>query len=36
MREYFEVGGSTVRDVADLDLEDVFVELLRSARNREK
>jgi ABC-2 type transport system ATP-binding protein len=32
MREYFETVGATVRDVVDLDLEDSFVELLRSSR----
>jgi ABC-2 type transport system ATP-binding protein len=32
MREYFASIGATVRDVADLDLEEGFVELLRSSR----
>jgi ABC-2 type transport system ATP-binding protein len=32
MREYFETIGATVRDVVDLDLEEGFVELLRSSR----
>ncbi len=32
MRQYFERVGATLRDVIDLDLEDGFVELLRSAR----
>jgi ABC-2 type transport system ATP-binding protein len=32
MRQYFEGVGATVRDVIDLDLEEVFVELLRSSR----
>jgi ABC-2 type transport system ATP-binding protein len=32
MRQYFEGVGATVRDVVDLDLEEGFVELLRSAR----
>jgi ABC-2 type transport system ATP-binding protein len=32
MREYFETVGATVRDVVDLDLEESFVELLRSSR----
>lgn len=34
MREYFEGVGASVRDVVDLDLEEVFVEFLRSSRNR--
>jgi len=32
MRHYFDGVGATVRDVVDLDLEEGFVELLRSAR----
>ena len=32
MRQYFTGVGATVRDVIDLDLEDGFVELLRSSR----
>lgn len=32
MRQYFDGVGATVRDVIDLDLEEGFVELLRSAR----
>jgi len=36
MRSYFESNGTAVRDVADLDLEDVFVELLRSSRSAEE
>jgi ABC-2 type transport system ATP-binding protein len=32
MREYFSGGGSELREVIDLDLEESFVELLRSAR----
>jgi ABC-2 type transport system ATP-binding protein len=32
MMTYFDATGATVRDVADLDLEEVFVELLRSGR----
>ena len=32
MRHYFEGVGATLRDVVDLDLEDSFVELLRSSR----
>lgn len=34
MRGWLEASGARVRDVADLDLEDVFVELLRGARER--
>ncbi|HEX6590118.1 MAG TPA: ABC transporter ATP-binding protein [Longimicrobiales bacterium] len=33
MRGWFERTGASVRDVSDLDLEDVFVELLRSSRH---
>ena len=33
MRQYFEGVGATVRDVIDLDLEEGFVELLRSSRS---
>jgi len=33
MRQYFTGAGATVRDVVDLDLEEVFVELLRSSRH---
>jgi ABC-2 type transport system ATP-binding protein len=32
MRQYFEGVGANVRDVVDLDLEEGFVELLRSSR----
>ena len=32
MRHYFDGVGATVRDIADLDLEEGFVELLRSSR----
>ena len=32
MTSYFETMGASVRDVIDLDLEDGFVELLRSFR----
>jgi hypothetical protein len=32
MTSYFEAVGASVRDVIDLDLEDGFVELLRSFR----
>jgi hypothetical protein len=32
MTSYFETIGASVRDVIDLDLEDGFVELLRSFR----
>ncbi len=32
MRAYFEAAGISLRDVVDLDLEDGFVELLRSSR----
>ncbi len=32
MREYFARGGATLREVIDLDLEEGFVELLRSFR----
>ena len=32
MRFYFEGAGATLRDVVDLDLEESFVELLRSSR----
>lgn len=32
MRQYFEGVGATLRDVVDLDLEEGFVELLRSSR----
>ena len=35
MRGWFAGVGSNVRDVVDLDLEDVFVELLRSSRQVE-
>jgi ABC-2 type transport system ATP-binding protein len=34
MRQYFEGVGAELADVADLDLEDGFVELLRTARSR--
>jgi ABC-2 type transport system ATP-binding protein len=36
MRDYFDVNGAQVREVDDLDLEDVFVELLRSSREKEQ
>ena len=36
MRDYFDSNGATVREVHDLDLEDVFVELLRSSREKEQ
>ena len=36
MHEYVTSVGATVREVVDLDLEEGFVELLRSAREREK
>lgn len=36
MRQYFEGVGASVRDVIDLDLEEVFVELLRSSRRVER
>lgn len=32
-REYFESRGAVLREVVDLDLEEVFVEFLRSSRN---
>jgi ABC-2 type transport system ATP-binding protein len=32
MIAYFDTAGATVRDVVDLDLEEVFVELLRAGR----
>jgi ABC-2 type transport system ATP-binding protein len=32
MLAYFDTAGASVRDVVDLDLEEVFVELLRSGR----
>ena len=32
MKEYFATGESELREVIDLDLEESFVELLRSAR----
>jgi ABC-2 type transport system ATP-binding protein len=32
MRSYFDRIGATVKDVSDMDLEDVFVEMLRSSR----
>jgi ABC-2 type transport system ATP-binding protein len=32
MRHYFDAVGATLRDVIDLDLEESFVELLRSSR----
>jgi ABC-2 type transport system ATP-binding protein len=35
MREYFEPQGAVLREVVDLDLEDGFVELLRSFRGGE-
>ena len=36
MRHYFDGVGATVRDVIDLDLEEGFVELLRSSRPQAK
>jgi len=36
MRQYFDGVGASVRDVIDLDLEEVFVELLRSSRRVER
>jgi len=36
MRHYFDHVGATVRDVIDLDLEEGFVELLRSSRPQHK
>lgn len=36
MRHYFDGVGATVRDVIDLDLEEGFVELLRSSRPQYK
>lgn len=32
MRQYFEQAGAPIREVIDMDLEEVFVELLRSSR----
>jgi hypothetical protein len=32
MREYFETGEASLQRVVDLDLEDGFVELLRTFR----
>jgi hypothetical protein len=32
MTAYFETGGTALREVIDLDLEEGFVELLRAAR----
>lgn len=32
MRQYFDGAGATLREVIDLDLEEVFVEFLRSSR----
>lgn len=32
-KQYFENSGATLREVVDLDLEEVFVEFLRSSRN---
>jgi hypothetical protein len=34
MRDYFPASGATLRDVQDLDLEEGFVELLRTMRAR--
>jgi hypothetical protein len=34
MRHYFDSAGIDLRDVVDLDLEEGFVELLRSSRPR--
>ena len=36
MRQYFEGIGATLKEVVDLDLEDSFVELLRSSRTIEE
>ena len=36
MRHYFDGVGATVRDIIDLDLEEGFVELLRSSRPQHK
>lgn len=36
MHEYVTSVGATIREVVDLDLEEGFVELLRSSREREK
>ncbi len=36
MTSYFEGVGASIREVIDLDLEDGFVELLRSFRVRER
>jgi ABC-2 type transport system ATP-binding protein len=35
MRDYFESAGARLTEVMDLDLEDGFVELLRTARSRQ-
>jgi hypothetical protein len=32
MTEWFDQGGLAIREIADLDLEDGFVELLRAFR----
>jgi ABC-2 type transport system ATP-binding protein len=32
MREYFDARGAKIRDIVDLDLEEVFVEMLRNSR----
>lgn len=34
MRQYFDGGGANLREVIDLDLEEVFVEFLRSSRSQ--
>lgn len=36
MQEYLTSVGASVREVVDLDLEEGFVEMLRSSRNRER
>jgi len=36
MRQYFEAGGASLRDVVDLDLEEGFVELLRTFREPQR
>ena len=36
MHEYVSSVGATLREVVDLDLEEGFVELLRSNRDKEK
>lgn len=36
MQEYLTSVGASVREVVDLDLEEGFVEMLRSSRNRDR